>query len=69
MVDVPRPESCVGVVGIAVGLIGILASFVLLAANVGPTWWYVFLASGTLVSASFFYCMIWEWDHFPPSGS
>ena len=69
MVDIPSPRDCIGVAGMAIGLVGVLASFVLLVVDIGPTWWYVFLASGTLVAASFFYCMIWEWDHFPPSGS
>lgn len=70
MVDVPSPRDCLGVVGMAIGTLGILVSLpLLLIGGVVPWGWYLFVASGTLAALSLLYCMVWEWDHFPPSGS
>lgn len=68
MFSIPSPSECIGVVGVAIAAVGILASIgLLLTGNWDPMGWYLFLGSGTLWAISWLYCMSWEWDWFPYS--
>ncbi|MFW5939454.1 MAG: hypothetical protein ACOCSD_06565 [Halolamina sp.] len=70
MVAIPSPADCIGVLGLALGAIGLLVSLpLLLVFDVVPWGWYLVVASGTLAAFSLLYCMIWEWDHLPPTRS
>lgn len=70
MVAVPRPSDCIGVVGLALAVVGIVVSLgMLLIWKVVPWGWYLLVASGTLWGVSWLYCASWEWEHVPPGRS
>lgn len=66
MVSIPFPSDCIGVVGVALGVLGILVSIgLLLVLELVPWGWYLLVASGTLWGVSWLYCLGWGWEHVP----
>lgn len=66
---IPRPSECIGVVGVAIAVVGMVvgAYFVLFEA-VYPWGWITFLLSFFLWLASALYCLGWNWDRVLPTG-
>lgn len=70
MVSIPSPSDCIGVVGVALGVLGILVSIgLLLVLKFAPWGWYLLVASGTLWGVSWLYCLGWEWEYLPHTRS
>lgn len=68
MIDIPPPSECVGVIGLAIAAIGLVASVVLLIFFEGVSEaWYLLAVSGLLWMVSWLSCWGWEWDHLPLS--
>lgn len=66
MAIIPRPSECIGVVGLAIAVVGIVVSLgMVLFWDIVPLGWYLLVASGTLWGISWLYCAGWEWEHFP----
>jgi len=65
---IPRPSECIGIVGVAIGVLGTLVGGALiLFASVAPWGWLTFVLSGLLWLYSVLYCAGWTWDRLLPS--
>lgn len=70
MVAIPGASDCPGVVGAALGLVGATIGLLLvLVWDVVPLGWYLLVLFGGVLWVSVFFCLLWEWDHFPYIGS
>lgn len=64
---IPRPSECIGIVGVAIAIVGmVVGGYLVLFQDVYPWGWLTFVLSFVLWLGSALYCLGWEWDHLLP---